>query len=164
MLSTYFCVLQPYVLWPIRFCGSYGEASEPPKIPRKESFLTQCCSTTFVNSYIFSSQAKIETEISKFEQDIGISKFGKIEILHHLDEWKIAITSFILKIQDSNITCNPNFWRRSQRWKKGWSTGALLPEGNGQNWSWQKDVGQVYRTCRDFCKQGYLFNFYGCTK
>ena len=29
-----------------------------------------------------------------------------------------------------------------QRWKMGWSMGALLPEGNGQNQSWQTDLGQ----------------------
>ena len=37
-----------------------------------------------------------------------------------------------------------------QRWKKGWSTEALLPEGKGQDHSWQKDSSQVYRTCLDF--------------
>ena len=30
-----------------------------------------------------------------------------------------------------------------QRCKKGWSMGALLPEGNGPNQSGQKDSGQV---------------------
>ena len=43
-----------------------------------------------------------------------------------------------------------------QRSKKGWSAGALLQEGNGQNHSWQKDLEHFYRTCRDFNKQGYL--------
>ena len=47
---------------------------------------------------------------------------------------------------------------RYQRCKKGWSTGALLPEGNRPNPSWQKDSGQVYRTCRNFYKKGYLSN------
>ena len=37
-----------------------------------------------------------------------------------------------------------------QRGKKGWSTGALLQEGNVPDHSWQKDSDQVYRTCRDF--------------
>ena len=42
-----------------------------------------------------------------------------------------------------------------QRWKKGWSTGALLQEGNGSNHSWQKDSGQVYRTCHDLYEKGF---------
>ena len=32
-----------------------------------------------------------------------------------------------------------------QRWKKGWSTEALLPEGNGQ-----KDLGQVTISVNNF--------------
>ena len=43
-----------------------------------------------------------------------------------------------------------------QRWKKGWSMGALLPDGNGQYHSCQKDLGQVYRTWCEFYKNGYL--------
>ena len=39
-----------------------------------------------------------------------IIKFCKIEILHHLDEQKIA--HLILKIQSSNFTCKPNFYSR----------------------------------------------------
>ena len=42
-----------------------------------------------------------------------------------------------------------------QRCKKGWSMGALLPEGNGLDHSWQKDWGKVYRTCCNFYKNGY---------
>ena len=30
---------------------------------------------------------------------------------------------------------------RRQRCKKGWSMGALLPEGNGKNLFWQKNLG-----------------------
>ena len=41
-----------------------------------------------------------------------------------------------------------------QRWKRGWSTGTLLLEGNGRSHFWQKDCGQVYRTCRDFYQKG----------
>ena len=48
-----------------------------------------------------------------------------------------------------------NIGTGGQRWKKGWSTGALLPEGYGPNHSWQKDSGQVYRTCRDFYKKAF---------
>ena len=47
----------------------------------------------------------------------------------------------------SNVTVRKS---QLQRRKKGWSTGALLPEGNGSDHSWQKDSDQVYRTCRDF--------------
>ena len=43
----------------------------------------------------------------KFEQDFTISKFCKIEIKR-----KIYITRLILKIQDSNFTCKPNFYSR----------------------------------------------------
>ena len=50
-----------------------------------------------------------------------------------------------------------------QRWKKGWSTGALLPEGNGPDHSWQKDSVQVYRTCLDFYKKGYLSHLFSWT-
>ena len=32
-----------------------------------------------------------------------------MEILHHLDKRKIDITRLILKIEDSNFTCKPNF-------------------------------------------------------
>ena len=39
-----------------------------------------------------------------------------------------------------------------QRSIKGWSAGALLQEGNGQNHPWQKDLELFYRTCRDFNK------------
>ena len=35
-----------------------------------------------------------------------------MEISHHLDIQKIDITRLILKIQDSNFTCKPNFYSR----------------------------------------------------
>ena len=40
-------------------------------------------------------------------------KFCKMEILHHLNKQKIGITRLILKIQDSNFTCKPNFQSRT---------------------------------------------------
>ena len=42
--------------------------------------------------------AKMQTEISNIWQGVRISKFSEIEILHHLDEQKMAITRLILKI------------------------------------------------------------------
>ena len=34
-----------------------------------------------------------------------------------------------------------------QSWKKGGSMVAMLPEGNRQDHSWQKDFGQLYDIC-----------------
>ena len=87
---------KPYLIRPIRFCGSYGGASEaPPKLSRKESSLTPCCYIAFVCLYIQGSHAKIRTEISKFEQDFRIS-ICEIDISHHIEKRKIAITRLIL--------------------------------------------------------------------
>ena len=78
-----------------------GGASEaPPKISRKESSLTPCCYIAFVCLYIQGSHANFRTEISKFERDFRILKFCEIEISHHIDKRKMAITRLILKIQD----------------------------------------------------------------
>ena len=35
----------------------------------------------------------------------------------------------------------------TQRWKKGWSTGVLLPEGNGQDHSWQNMHNATRASC-----------------
>ena len=59
------------------------------------------------------SHAKIRSEISKFEGDFRISKFLEIEISHHNDKRKMAITRLILKIQDWNFVCRPNFNSRT---------------------------------------------------
>ena len=40
-------------------------------------------------------------------------KIFEIEISHHLDKQKIGITRLILKIQDSNFKCKPNFHSRT---------------------------------------------------
>ena len=37
-----------------------------------------------------------------------------------------------------------------QSWKKGCSTAAMLPEGNGHDHFWQKDFGQLYNICHIF--------------
>ena len=44
----------------------------------------------------------------------GFQKNFKIEISHHLDKQKIDITRLILKIEDSNFTCKPNFNSRKK--------------------------------------------------
>ena len=51
---------------------------------------------------------------------------------------------------------NRESWFLQQRCKNGWSTGALLPEGNGPNHSWQIDSSQIYRTCCDFYKRANI--------
>ena len=49
-------------------------------------------------------------EISQKSQNLSkISKFCEIEILHHIDNRKIAITRLILKIHGGNFVCRPNF-------------------------------------------------------
>ena len=70
------------------------------QISKKESSLTPCCYIAFVCLYIEGSYAKNRTEISKFERDFRISKYCEIEISHHIDKQKIAITRLILKIED----------------------------------------------------------------
>ena len=57
-----------------------------------------------------------------------------------LCQWNMATPGNLWSKDSDNGSCK-------QRWKKGWSTGALLPEGTGQDHSCQKDLGQVYRTC-----------------
>ena len=39
---------------------------------------------------------------------------------------------------------------------RGGSTGVLVPEGNEQDQSWQKDSDKAHRLCRDFYKKGNL--------
>ena len=90
----------------------WGASKARPKKSRNELFLTTCCCIAFVSWYIYGSHAKNQPETSKFEQDFRISKFCKIDISHHLDKRKIDITRLILKIQDSNFTCKPNFYSR----------------------------------------------------
>ena len=42
----------------------------------------------------------------------GFQKNFRIEISHHLDKQKIYITQLIMKIEDSNFICKPNFKSR----------------------------------------------------
>ena len=65
----------------------------------------------------------------------------------------------LIEIQATSTSQGGADRRSAQRWKKGWSTGALLPEGNGQDHSCQKDLGQVYRACCDFYKMAIFRTF-----
>ena len=40
--------------------------------------------------------------------------------------------------------------------EKGVEHGSIAPRRNGQDHSWQKDLGQVYRTCRDFYERPFI--------
>ena len=55
---------------------------------------------------------KISQKSQNLSKISGFQKFCKMEISHHLDKQKIDITRLILKIQDSNFTCKPNFYSR----------------------------------------------------
>ena len=55
---------------------------------------------------------KISQKSQNLSKISGFQKNFKIEILHHLDKQKIDITRLILKIEDSNFTCKPNFYSR----------------------------------------------------
>ena len=52
---------------------------------------------------------KICLKSQNLRKNFKISKFCKIEISHHFNKRKIDITHLILKIEDSNFTCKPNF-------------------------------------------------------
>ena len=52
---------------------------------------------------------KISQKSQNLSKISGFQKNFKIEISHHLDKRKIDITRLILKIEDSNFTCKPNF-------------------------------------------------------
>ena len=67
--------------------------------------------------------SKNQPQISKFEQDIRISKFCTIEISHHPEKRKIDITHLIFKIQVSNFTCKPNYYsQKNPIWHQGQKT------------------------------------------
>ena len=48
-----------------------------------------------------------------FSKISGFQNFAKWRFCTNLTKWKIGVTRFILKIQDSNFTCKPNFHRRT---------------------------------------------------
>ena len=52
---------------------------------------------------------KISQKSKNWSKISGYQKNVKIEISHHLDKRKIGITRLILKIENSNFTCKPNF-------------------------------------------------------
>ena len=56
---------------------------------------------------------KISQKSQNLSKILGFQKKFKIEILHHLDKQKMDITRLILKIQDSNLTCKPDFDSRT---------------------------------------------------
>ena len=49
------------------------------------------------------------------ELDFRISNIFEMEILYHLDKQKIGVRRLILKILDSNFTCNHNFYSRTNQ-------------------------------------------------
>ena len=77
---------KPYLIRPIRFCGSYGGASEaPPKLSRKESSLTPCCYIAFVSGYIDGSHPKI-LKSQNLRKISGFQSFVKLR-------FRITLTS-----------------------------------------------------------------------
>ena len=85
-------------LWLLR-----GASEAPLKYQGRSLFRPHVTKSYFETYKSYDHMQKFGPKIKKFEQDFRISKFCKIEILHHLDKRKIALTCLILKIQSSIV-------------------------------------------------------------